>query len=70
MKFHTGRHTYATNLLELTNGDLYTVSKLLGHKSILTTQIYAHVRDKMKHAAVRSLPKLNLEIVHQQEVLV
>jgi integrase len=36
MRFHTGRHTYATNLLELTNGDLYTVSKLLGHKSIQT----------------------------------
>ncbi len=62
MKFHTGRHTYATNLLELTNGDLYTVSKLLGHKSILTTQIYAHVRDRMKQVAVKSLPKLNLQI--------
>jgi|GEM_PF-488244 len=58
MRFHTARHTYATNLLELTNGDLYTVSKLLGHKSIQTTQIYAHVRDKMKQAAVKSLPKL------------
>lgn len=65
MRFHTGRHTYATNLLELTNGDLYTVSKLLGHKSIQTTQIYAHVRDKMKQAAVKSLPKLNLISVSQ-----
>lgn len=64
MRFHTGRHTYATNLLELTNGDLYTVSKLLGHKSIQTTQIYAHVRDRMKQAAVQSLPvlRLNLDI--------
>lgn len=60
MKFHTGRHTYATNVLELTNGDLYTVSKLLGHKNIQTTQIYAHVRDKMKQAAVKSLPKLDI----------
>jgi integrase len=59
MRFHTGRHSYATNLLELTNGDLYTVSKLLGHKNIQTTQIYAQVRDKMKEAAVRSLPKLS-----------
>jgi integrase len=59
MKFHTGRHTFATNLLESTNGDLYTVSKLLGHKSIKTTQIYAHVRDNRKHAAVKALPKLS-----------
>jgi integrase len=65
MRFHTGRHTYATNLLELTNGDLYTVSKLLGHKSIQTTQIYAQVRDKMKEAAVRSLPRLNLTTIHK-----
>jgi integrase len=62
MRFHTARHTYATNLLEVTNGDLYTVSKLLGHKSIQTTQIYAHVRDKMKQAAVESLPVLRLNI--------
>ena len=62
MRFHTGRHTFATNLLELTNGDLYTVSKLLGHKSIQTTQIYAHVRDRMKQAAVKSLPKLNFRL--------
>lgn len=59
MRFHTGRHTFATNLLEVTNGDLYTVSKLLGHRSIQTTQVYAHVRDRVKQAAVKSLPKLN-----------
>ena len=63
MRFHTGRHSYATNLLEVTNGDLYTVSKLLGHRSIRTTQIYAQVRDKMKVAAVKSLPTLNLGMV-------
>ncbi len=59
MRFHTGRHTYATNLLEATKGDLLTVSKLLGHKSIQTTLIYAQVRDRTKEAAVRSLPELN-----------
>jgi integrase len=62
MKFHTGRHTYATNLLELTNGDLYTVSKLLGHKSLQTTQIYAQVRDRIKKSAVKSLPKLDFKV--------
>jgi integrase len=60
MRFHTARHTYATNLLDCTNGNLYTVSKLLGHKNIQTTQIYAHVRDNAKTAAVSSLPMLNL----------
>ena len=64
MRFHTGRHSYATNMLESTNGDLYTVSKLLGHKNVKTTQIYAQVRDKMKQAAVKSLPKLNFSVAN------
>ncbi|HEY9049284.1 MAG TPA: site-specific integrase [Ohtaekwangia sp.] len=59
MHFHTGRHSYATNLLERT-GELYTVSKLLGHKSIQTTQIYAQVRDTVKYAAVKALPCIEL----------
>ncbi|MFN3341374.1 MAG: tyrosine-type recombinase/integrase [Flavobacteriales bacterium] len=63
MHFHTGRHTFATNVLENSpDGDLWTVSKLLGHKSILSTQIYAHVRDKRKSAAVKALPKLNMNL--------
>jgi integrase len=57
--FHCGRHTHA--VLLLTNGiDIYTVSKLLGHKSITTTQIYAHIVDSKKKEAVNSIPKLNL----------
>ncbi|HEY4799323.1 MAG TPA: site-specific integrase, partial [Bacteroidia bacterium] len=61
LTFHTGRHTFATNVLENSpDGDLWTVSKLLGHKNILATQIYAHVRDKKKSAAVKALPKLKM----------
>lgn len=61
LTFHTGRHTFATNVLEhCPDGDLWTVSKLLGHKNILATQIYAHVRDRKKSAAVKALPKLKV----------
>lgn len=60
MRFHTARHSYATNMLEVTN-DLYIVSKLLGHKNVKTTQIYAQVRDKMKQNAVESFSKINFK---------
>lgn len=46
LTFHIARHTFATTVT-LTNGvPLETVSKLLGHTSIKTTQIYAKVIEK------------------------
>ncbi|UUW08441.1 site-specific integrase [Flavobacterium plurextorum] len=45
--FHCFRHTYAT--LQMAAGtDIFTVSKMLGHKSIKTTQIYTKIIDEKK----------------------
>lgn len=57
LTLHTARHTYATTLLTL-GADLYTVSKLLGHSEISTTQIYAKVVDEAKQKAVSLLDNL------------
>ena len=62
LHFHTGRHSFATNVLESADGDLYTVSKLLGHSNIKATQIYAKVRDKRQQAAVKALPRIDFNL--------
>ncbi len=48
--FHCFRHTYAT--LQLSSGtDIYTVSKMLGHRELKTTQIYTKIIDQAKRDA-------------------
>ena len=55
--FHTSRHTNATLLLN--NGvAITTVQKLLGHKSLSSTMVYAKVMDKQKIDAAKALPNL------------
>jgi len=57
--FHCFRHTYAT--LQLSSGtDIYTVSKMLGHTNVKTTQIYAKVVDEKKDKAAQAI---QLEII-------
>lgn len=49
--FHCFCHTFAT--LQMTFGtEIYTVQKLLGHKNIQTTQIYARIIDEKRREAV------------------
>lgn len=55
--FHTARHSYAT--MVLTAGvDIYTISKLLGHRNVRTTTLYASVVDKTRDNAMDSLSQL------------
>ena len=52
--FHGLRHTYATLLIS--NGtDIYTVSKMLTHKNVATTQIYVDVVNQKKRDVANSI---------------
>jgi integrase len=52
--FHCFRHTFAT--LQLSKGtDIYTISKMLGHKELKTTQIYTKVIDQAKQEAANKI---------------
>lgn len=54
---HKLRHTFATLLLAEKDTDIKTVSELLGHSDIGTTNIYVHALERSKRGAAESLQK-------------
>lgn len=54
---HISRHTFAVMMLDL-GTDIYTLSKLLGHRDLSSTQVYAKILDKNKQAAVAKIPEI------------
>ncbi|WP_317130258.1 site-specific integrase [Aggregatimonas sangjinii] len=68
LTFHSARHTFATTVT-LSNGvPIETVSKMLGHTKISTTQIYARVMEtkvSLDMIALRS--KLNDSDIHLEK---
>ena len=60
IRFHSSRHTFGTVLYEA-GVDIYTVQKLLTHKNIASTMIYAHIKNADKKKAVDKLPNLKMK---------
>lgn len=57
--FHCGRHTFAVNSIS-SGVDIFTVSKLLGHKDLKTTMVYAKIINDKLTEAVNKLPCIQL----------
>ncbi len=54
VSIHSLRHAFASHLLE-NDTDLYSIMKLLGHRSLRTTQIYLHLSPAKIHKTVSPL---------------
>jgi integrase len=67
-RFHDLRHDAASQLV-MNNVDLYTVSKVLGHANVATTQKYAHLSPDHLRAAVGQLDAINSPAPKQGKVV-
>lgn len=69
--FHTLRHSYATYLLSK-GVDIYTISNLMGHNQVTTTQIYARINTTQQKQAVEEAfnsPLMEFRPNHRQHLL-
>jgi integrase len=57
LHFHDLRHTFASHWM-MAGGDLYVLKSILGHKSIVMTQRYAHLSPEFKRAAVNRMDNI------------
>lgn len=55
--YHSARHSFAT-MLQTAGADIYTTSRLMGHRSISTTTRYAKVVDQARDQAIAKLGSL------------
>ena len=64
--FHSLRHTFASHLVQK-GVSIYVVSKLLGHASPKTTEVYAHLSPEKHHEVVELLDPVTTKDASQEE---
>ncbi|GAB6122542.1 site-specific integrase [Dysgonomonas termitidis] len=74
ISFHKARHNFGTHITLSQGVPIETVSRMMGHKNISTTQIYAKVTDKkvdedMKRLKSRTASKANKVTLYEDESL-
>jgi integrase len=74
ISFHKARHNFGTHITLSQGVPIETVSRMMGHKNIATTQIYAKVTDRkvdedMKRLRMRTASKANKVALSENESL-
>lgn len=59
LTFHRARHNFGTHITLSLGMPIETVSRMMGHRRLLTTQIYAHVTDRKVDEDTKQLRKLS-----------
>ena len=59
LTFHMARHNFGTHITLSLGVPIETVSRMMGHRRLMTTQIYAHVTDRKVDEDTRQLRKLS-----------